>query len=84
MTDRDNHILNLARDYLDYCLLSDNPLLDRDERATVAAQRSLTHDQLIAALGPDYDRPFDMRGWARRLISTGGGSSYTSASPAMS
>lgn len=61
------HIKLLLGEYLAWIEWAQNPHLDADDRRYVAAQRSLTHDELIRLLGPDYERPFDMQAWARRV-----------------
>ena len=42
------HLIQLAREYADLVALSEDPALDSEERRTVFAERSVTHDQIIA------------------------------------
>ncbi len=64
----DDAILSLCREYLDLIAQMRSPDHDADARRYLSAQRTLAHDALIQALGPGYERPFDMKAWARAYI----------------
>lgn len=67
-----DYLLALCREYLDLIAQAQDPLLTRDERRYLSAQRTLAHDALIDALGPAYARPFDMVAWCREQLSAPG------------
>lgn len=68
------HLIQLAREYADLVSLSEDPALDSEERRTVFAERSVTHDQIIALfvqLGiPFVDRD-DVRRQALAIAQSG-------------
>jgi hypothetical protein len=68
------HLIQLAREYADLVSLSEDPALDSEDRRTVFADRSVTHDQIIALfeqLGiPFVDRD-DVRSQALAIAQSG-------------
>ena len=66
------HIRTLAREYLDAIELARDTTLDAAARRALSSQRTNAHNALVAALGPEYARPFDMAGWCRELLRTPG------------
>ena len=67
-----DHIRTLAREYLDAIDLARDTTLDADARRELSSQRTNAHEALIAALGSEYARPFDMQAWCRELLRTPG------------
>jgi hypothetical protein len=66
----DEYVLSLAREYLGLCdLMVSHQYHSDDERRALSSQRTWVHNELIRVLGSDYDRPFDMKAYARQLIS---------------
>mgnify|MGYP001586064532 FL=1 len=66
----DEYIKNLAIEYLFYCRAMDDGGYTSDaEYQRLSADRMLCHDELIRVLGSEYDRPFDMQAYCRRLLS---------------
>lgn len=63
-----DYLLTLCREYLNLIAQAQDPLLDADERHHLSAQRTVTHDTLIAMLGPAYARPFDMAEFSRAVV----------------
>lgn len=61
----DAHLTALAREYLGYIRALQAPDLSPEEREHLNAHRTLAHNALIEALGPEYDRPFNMQTWCR-------------------
>ena len=78
------HLIQLAREYADLVALSEDPALDSEERRTVFAERSVTHDQIIALfeqLGiPFVDRD-DVRRQALAMAQSGTISEYRPSTP---
>lgn len=66
------HLRTLAAEYLATIAAMKDTTLDAAERRELSSQRTNAHDALIAALGAEYARPFDMAGWCRELLRTPG------------
>lgn len=67
----ETYIRSLASDYLTYISLMASGDYDGDELRELSAQRGVTHDQLIAALGPGHERDvFDMKAYCRDLVNS--------------
>lgn len=62
-----DRIRALAAEYLWYIDAMASGEYEGDARRTLSAQRSIVHNELIAALGEGYERPFDMAALARQL-----------------
>ena len=78
------HLIQLAREYADLVSLSEDPALDSEERRTVFAERSVTHDQIIAVFAqlgiPFVDRD-DVRRQALAIAQSGAISGYRPSAP---
>lgn len=64
----DTHLVALARAYLGHSRALQAPDLSPKHHKHHSTQRTLAHNALIEALGPAYDRPFDMQAWCRTYL----------------
>jgi len=78
------HRIQLAREYADLVSLSEDPALDSEKRRTVFAERSVTHDQIIALfaqLGISFVDRDDVRRQALAIAQSGTISEYRPSAP---
>ncbi len=65
----DSYILDLSREYLAVCAtMTSHHYHSEDERQALSSQRTWVHNELIRVLGPEYDRPYDMKAYCRQLV----------------
>ena len=66
----DEYLKSLAIEYLTLCeTMTSHHYHSEDERRALSSQRTWTHNELVRVLGSEYDRPFDMKAYCRRLLS---------------
>lgn len=64
----DEYLRSLALEYLAICADMQSGAHDAAERRELSSQRTWIHDELVRVLGPEYDRPYDMKSHCRQLV----------------
>lgn len=63
-----SYLRDLASEYLQICQIMESGEYDGMQLTSLSAQRTWLHDEMIRLLGPEYDRPYDMKAYCRQLV----------------